>query len=76
MTAQPQGFTFRQFKSGQVEIYHHGRLAVTVRGPDAAKFSNADSMSEQSLQMLMARLTGNYKRSNEGRAKTHPRNTR
>lgn len=69
------GFTYRAFKNGGVEVFHRGVLAATLRGPAAEKFLNA-AAGGQDLQQLMARLTGNYKRGNERKAKGHPRNTR
>ncbi len=71
------GFTFRVRKSGEVEIFHRGRLASTLRGHDADDFKQA-VMDEQSAdsQQLMARITGNYKHGNERKASEHPRNRR
>jgi hypothetical protein len=68
------GFTYRAFKSGLVEIHHHGVLAATLRGTAAQKFLNAASDPGRDLQQVMARLTGNYRRGNEGAAAGHPRN--
>jgi hypothetical protein len=71
------GFRYRQRKSGEVEVLHHGHLASTLRGPDAADFlAEALRSSEAEQQQLMARLTGNYKRGNERAAAHHPRNRR
>jgi hypothetical protein len=76
MNAQPQGFTFRAFKNGQVEVRHNGVLAAVLRGPAADKFLNAVKAGDRDLQQLMARLTGNYKRGNERQAQGHSRNRR
>jgi hypothetical protein len=70
------GFTYRVFKNGHVEIRHHGILAATLRGTEARKFLNAASDPSRDLQQLMARLTGNYRRGNEGTAAGHPRKRR
>ena len=71
------GFTWRQHKNGDVEILHHCRLASTLRGNDAADFlAEASGSSLIELQLLMARVTGNYKRGNERQASKHPRNRR
>lgn len=70
-----QGFTYRRRKSGEIEVLHHGRLAATLRGPDALDFlREVEGGSEDDAQQLMARLTGNYKRGNERLAGQHPRN--
>jgi len=71
------GFTYRVRKNGDVEIFHRGRLASTLRGDDAEDFKQAaqDESSAQA-QQLMARVTGNYKHGNERAASRHPRNRR
>jgi hypothetical protein len=71
------GFTYRVRKNGEVEIFHRGRLASTLRGKDAEDFKHdvQDGACAES-QQLMARITGNYKRGNERAASQHPRNRR
>ena len=77
MTQGDLGFTWRRRKNGEVELLHHGRVASTLRGADAAEFlAAADAGTLDELQVLMARLTGNYKRGNERQASAHPRNRR
>jgi hypothetical protein len=70
----PEGFTFTFRKNGDVVIRHHGQVATTLRGTQAAAFvadvANADD------QELMARVTGNYKRGNERTSANHIRNRR
>ena len=71
------GFTYRSRKNGDVEILHHGRVATTLRGHDAADFmTEAPEPASAEAQQLMARLTGNYKHGNERLASSHPRNRR
>lgn len=71
------GFTYRVRKSGEVEIFHGGRLASTLRGNDAENFKQeAQDESSSEAQQLMARVTGNYKHGNERAASQHPRNRR
>lgn len=53
-------------------ITHHGRRAAVLRGSAAAKFLLAVETGD--AQLLMARITGNYRRGNERTAKSHPRN--
>lgn len=70
----PVGFSHRTLKNGEVQLWHHGHLASTLRGRDAADFlARAASLDDAGLQQLMARLTGNYKRGNERTAARHPR---
>lgn len=71
------GFTYRRRKNGDVEVLHHGRLAATLRGHDADELMLAVAEGDAAAaQLLMARLTGNYKRGNERTAADHPRNRR
>jgi hypothetical protein len=69
------GFAWRTSKEGAIQIVHHGRLATTLRGRRAAAFLAAiESLDRVDAQQLMARMTGNYRRGNERRARNHPRN--
>jgi hypothetical protein len=71
------GFTYRIRKNGDIEIFHHGRLASTLRGIDAVDFrQEASDETSAAAQQLMARVTGNYKHGNERKASEHPRNRR
>lgn len=71
------GFSYRSRKNGDVEILHHGRVASTLRGADAADFlAEVEAADENDGPQLMARVTGNYKRGNERLAVQHPRNRR
>ncbi len=77
MNQQDLGFSYRRMKTGVVEIRHHGRLAATLRGTDAADFiAEVEASDAADAQQLMARLTGNFKRGNESLAASHPRNRR
>jgi len=60
----PNGFTY-DVRGDDVVISHHGRRATTLRGAKAEQFL-ADVESGEP-QLLMARLTGNYKHGNERR---------
>lgn len=63
---QPNGFTY-VVRGDDVVITHHGRRAATLRGAKAQQFLvDVDSGDPQ---LLMARLTGNYKHGNERRHK-------
>lgn len=55
-------------------IAHHGRTATVLRGARAAEF--LDRVEREDAQLLMARMTGNYRRGNERVARQHPRNDR
>ncbi len=73
--SQDLGFTYRVRKNGEVEIFHRGRLASTLRGSEAADFEQeAQEEASAEARQLMARVTGNYKHGNERAAGQHPRN--
>jgi hypothetical protein len=75
--AHDLGFTYRVRKNGEVEIFHRGRLASTLRGNDAQDFRQGTQVEGSTeAQQLMARITGNYKHGNERAASQHPRNRR
>ena len=63
---RPSGFEWT-VRGKEVVITHHGRVATVLRGAKAIAFvQDAESSDEQ---LLMARLTGNYKHGNERRSK-------
>lgn len=71
---KPTGFDWKQRKSGDVVVTHHGRVVTILRGPKAADF--VSKVSDGDPQEVMARVTGNYKRGNERTASRHQRNRR
>ena len=59
-------FSYTSTKDGAVLISWQRRSAATLRGPRARRFlSEAERLDEDGLQLLMARVTGNFKRGNE-----------
>ncbi|KNY06302.1 hypothetical protein [Microbacterium sp. GCS4] len=67
----PSGFDYA-VRGGDVVIRHGGRVATVLRGERAARF--LDEVESDDPQLLMARVTGDYRRGNERTAKEHPRN--
>ena len=64
----PEGFSYRERKTGEIEVRHFGTLVTTLRGRLAERFrERAAGATDLELQRLMARVTGNYKRGNERR---------
>ena len=59
-------FSYTTTKDGKVFIYWQGKLSKTIKGKDACKFLNRIiTSSPQEQQMVMAKITGNFKRGNE-----------
>jgi hypothetical protein len=71
--AEASGFAHVVRKSGEVVVTHHGVTAATLRGRAAARFL-ADLERSDDPQVVMARVTGNYRRGNERTAARHQRN--
>ncbi|MFJ4225628.1 hypothetical protein [Microbacterium sp. NPDC089695] len=68
---EPSGFEYA-VRGDDVVIRHRGRVATVLRGERATRF--LDDVESGDPQLLMARLTGDYRRGNERTAKEHPRN--
>ncbi|MGF2950547.1 hypothetical protein [Microbacterium alcoholitolerans] len=69
----PNGFE-HIVRGGDVVILHRGIRAATLRGEKASEFLSR--VETEDPQLLMARMTGNYRRGNERQARQHPRSQR
>jgi len=69
----PSGFEFT-VRGDDVVIRHHGTTATVLRGARASDF--LAQVADTDAQLLMARITGDYRRGNERTARQHPRNSR
>ena len=60
-------FTYSESKGEKVMILSNGKLAKTLTGKEAVKFlSKIDQLaSEEQAQLLMAKITGQFKFGNE-----------
>ena len=62
-------FTYRVNKDGKVFIYYEGKQVLILKGKEAKKFlEKIDGLDSRNAQVVMAKITGNFKRSN-GRPK-------
>lgn len=62
-------FSYRRVGDGTVLISYHGRMVTTLRGKDADRFlAKVVDADDQTAQMAMAKVTGNFKRGNERQA--------
>ena len=65
----PDEFGWQATKGGRVRITWRGRVVTTLAGAAAARFVHqAQGADEETVQALLARATGNFKRRNERRA--------
>jgi hypothetical protein len=63
-------FTYKLVKDGRVLISWRGRVVVTLAGEQAAAFrAQAADARPDALALLLARVTGNFKRGNERAAR-------
>ena len=61
-------FDYRVQKDGLVVVTWYGRPVTTLAGQDAQKFlKKISGLDDHAAQLVMARVTGNFKRGNERR---------
>lgn len=59
-------FFFRQYKNRNVSIFWENREDTVLKGEKAQKFiARIEGVNEFGSQMVMAKITGNFKRGNE-----------
>ena len=55
-------FDYRIVKDGRILISWRGKQVVTLAGKKAARFrTQIDGLDDEGAQLLMARMTGNFK---------------
>ena len=68
LEAEP--FTYRTTKNGKAFIEYEGRTVTTLQGKPAQRFlQRIATATAQEAQLIMAKLTGNFKRGNERQGK-------
>jgi hypothetical protein len=61
-----QPFSYRATKDGLVFLEFHGATVKTIAGDNAKKFlKKTTALEGLELQLVLAKLTGNFKRGNE-----------
>ena len=69
-----KSFSYQSAKD-KVRIFWDNRTIMTLSGQKASDFlAKAEGLNETELQLLLAKLTGQFKHGNERMAKKHPRN--
>lgn len=59
-------FDYREGKDGKVFLFWEGKQVKILKGKEADKFlSKVEAANEKEAQLIMAKLTGNFKRGNE-----------
>lgn len=61
-----QPFSYKITNSDKVIIHRNNKQIMIIKGKGAVKFqSKILNTSEQQIQLILAKITGNYKRGNE-----------
>lgn len=59
-------FSYQASKDGKVLLYYQGKLVRTLNGEKAARFLvQVVDAGDTEAQLIMAKITGNFKRGNE-----------
>ena len=60
-------FTYRVTKNNMVFINYHGKEVTTLKGKEAEKIIKRieQAATEHEVQLILAKVTGNFKRGNE-----------
>lgn len=67
---EEQPFAYREVGGGVVAISWRGREVTMLRGATAARFlGRVQEADQRTAQLLMAKVTGNFKHGNERAAK-------
>lgn len=65
---RPEGFAWRAAKDGTVFVSWRGRVVRTYRGAEAMRLlARLEGADEDAVQMVLAKVTGNFRRGNERR---------
>jgi hypothetical protein len=59
------GYSYQTRKNGDVAILRHGEIVTLLKKNRAQDFLDNVEKRPNDAQMLMAKITGNYKRGNE-----------
>ena len=63
-------FSYKITKSNKTLIYYENRLIKTLKEKETKKFQNSICGKDNfEVQLVLARITGNFKRGNEGNKK-------
>ncbi|NNF00640.1 MAG: hypothetical protein HKN25_16605 [Pyrinomonadaceae bacterium] len=59
-------FSYREYKNGTISISFNDREIMTLKGKSAQKYANRlDNADDLESQMILAKVTGNFKHGNE-----------
>ena len=63
-------FSFRKYKNGSVSVFYKEREVTILKGKNAESFvTKIESTDDLEAQMVMAKITGNFKHGNERQGK-------
>lgn len=65
----PNPFTYQSLKDDKLQIFWHGKPVMLIKGKAALKLTGKlQGADEQETQLILAKVTGNFKRGNERQA--------
>ncbi|WP_205701364.1 hypothetical protein [Herpetosiphon llansteffanensis] len=71
---EAEAFDYSVSKAGKVFISWYGKQVMILNGPKAQRFlANIADLEGEAAQLVMAKITGNFKRGNERLAKEKSR---
>ncbi|WP_201783485.1 hypothetical protein [Herpetosiphon geysericola] len=71
---EAEAFDYSVSKAGKVFISWYGKQVMILSGPKAQRFlANIAELEGEAAQLVMAKITGNFKRGNERLAKQQSR---
>lgn len=67
---EEEPFSYRISKDNAVFIYWHGKQVIILKGKESSKFlTRVENASSKEAQLVMAKVTGNFKHGNEKNSK-------
>ena len=59
-------FSYQETNDGRVQVFHKGRLAISLTGKEATRFLlKVETADARTAQLAMAKVTGQFKFGNE-----------
>lgn len=59
-------FSYQMNQEGKVFLFWHGKQITILKGKEAQKFRHRiEGLAHKEAQLVMAKVTGNFKRGNE-----------
>lgn len=68
-------FTYKSLSDHELIIHYNGSEIKRLKGVNASQtIHKLEAASTEEVQLILAKITGNFKRGNERQSRNHPRN--